>query len=340
MIAWDHWHIEVSSICALHCPRCPRAEVPQSLLNTQLTLEFFQTRIGTHAVRQIRKITFCGNDGDPIYCREFLEICTWLKYINPDIHLTIITNGSYRPAAWWAGLAAVLNHRDEIHWSIDGWDQRSNNEYRVNSDWNSIMLGQSTFVSNNTSTYCVWATIAFKFNQDHLDHIRGQAQAAGMDGWQLTLSTKFGSRYPNQYGEHDSLEPTNANLVSESDRFTRRYTALSSKPRPDAELKTLFVSRHQSISNSTAVCMIGNKGIFVNSRGELYPCCWVANRYDHNRQWHEMAQNQFNLYHHSVQDIQQHAFWHSPEFLRFDALECRTKCSPVRWQDPSHVSEW
>lgn len=340
MIAWDHWHIEVSSVCALHCPRCPRAEVPESLLNTQLTLEFFQTRIGEQAVQQIRKITFCGNDGDPIYCKEFLEICTWIKQVNPDIHLTIITNGSYRPSAWWAGLAAVLNHCDEIHWSIDGWDQASNSEYRVNSDWNSIMLGQATFVANNHSTYRAWDTIAFKFNQDHLDHIRDKAQAAGMDGWQLTLSTKFGSRYPAQYGEHDSLEPTKTGLVSESDRFTRQFKTLSSKTRPDIELQTLFFARHQTINNSTAVCMIGNKGIFVNSRGELYPCCWVANRYSHNSQWHEMAQQQFNLYHHSVADIQQHEFWRSDEFLQFDALECKTKCTPLRWQDPAHVSGW
>lgn len=340
MIAWDHWHIEVSSVCALHCPRCPRAEVPDSLLNTQLTLEFFQDRIGEACVQQLRKITFCGNDGDPIYCKQFLEICAWLKQVNPDLHLVIITNGSYRPAAWWAGLAAVLNHNDEIHWSIDGWDQISNNEYRVNSDWNSIMLGQSTFVANNDSTYRIWATIAFRFNQHRLYHIRSQAQAAGMDGWQLTLSTKFGSRYPNQYGQQDSLEPTESVLVSASDRFTRQHQNLTSKTRPDASMKALFLSRHAAISNSTAVCQIGNKGVFVNSRGEIYPCCWVANRYEHNRNWHQMAQHQFNLYQYSVQEIQQHKFWQSDEFLRFDALECRTKCSSLRWQDPAHVSEW
>ena len=41
-----HWHIEPSSICTLKCPRCPRAEVPEGLLNRQLSLKFFQNQIG------------------------------------------------------------------------------------------------------------------------------------------------------------------------------------------------------------------------------------------------------------------------------------------------------
>jgi hypothetical protein len=48
--------------------------VPESLLNRQLNLRFFQEQIGADVIRQIKKITFCGNDGDPIYCREFLDI--------------------------------------------------------------------------------------------------------------------------------------------------------------------------------------------------------------------------------------------------------------------------
>jgi len=69
-----HWHIEPSSICTLKCPRCPRAEVKESLLNKQLTLEFFQNQIGKNIIEGIKRITFCGNDGDPIYCNDLIEI--------------------------------------------------------------------------------------------------------------------------------------------------------------------------------------------------------------------------------------------------------------------------
>ena len=125
MLVWDHWHIEPSSICTLKCPRCPRAEVPDSLLNRQLTLDFFKDQIGQDTARKIRKITFCGNDGDPIYCRDLVDIIVWFKTLNPQISITVITNGSYKSPDWWQYLGKVLDANDEVHWSLDGWDQIS-----------------------------------------------------------------------------------------------------------------------------------------------------------------------------------------------------------------------
>ena len=125
MIAWDHWHIEASGVCALACPRCPRAEIPEDKLNQQLDVDFFVSRIGTDAVNRMRRVTFCGNDGDPIYCRDLVSICRWLKSVNGDLQIVIVTNGSNRAPDWWTQLAQVLDHRDQIHWSLDGWDQTS-----------------------------------------------------------------------------------------------------------------------------------------------------------------------------------------------------------------------
>ena len=41
-LATWHFHIEISSKCTLRCPRCTRQEVPDSLVNTELDLEFFK----------------------------------------------------------------------------------------------------------------------------------------------------------------------------------------------------------------------------------------------------------------------------------------------------------
>lgn len=342
MLVWDHWHIEPSSICTLKCPRCPRAEVPESLLNRQLTLEFFQQQIGREVVKKIRKITFCGNDGDPIYCKELLEICTWIKSQNPDIHLVIITNGSYRPSAWWNMLGRTLDYRDEINWSLDGWDQDSNQQYRINSDWSSIIQGYRAFAESNQTTYRVWATIAFKFNQARLDLIQSMAKDLGFDLFQLTKSTKFGSHYPDTYGIHDPLCPDRSDLVSSSHRFERMLTELTDKARPAQLLKEIFFSRAQVLQHQqqySAICMIGNKGVFLNSQGEFYPCCWTANRYPHNNNWHALGQERFNLAKRTFQDIIKDPFW-SNEFLAFDSLECRTKCTKEKLLDREHVTEW
>jgi len=338
MLAWDHWHIEPSSICTLKCPRCPRAELPDSLLNRQLTLPFFRTQIGSDIVQQIRKITFCGNDGDPIYCRDFVDICAWLKKTNPDIQLVVITNGSHKTVDWWQQLAKVLDHRDEIHWSIDGWDQESNQQYRANSDWNSIVQGFSTFFQHNTGTYRVWASIAFRFNEDHLIKIKTLALANGFDSFQLTKSTKFGSKYP-AYGLDDPLEPQDRQMIAAGHRFERIIQALTPKTRPGNELKKIFLERSKNLGNYSGICLIGNKGVFLNSQGEFYPCCWTANRYEHNQEWQDRAQSHFNLNKRTFQDIINDSFW-TTDFLKFNSLECKTKCTTDRLTDQQHITEW
>jgi hypothetical protein len=341
-LAWDHWHIEPSSICTLRCPRCPRAELPESLLNRQLTLTFFQNQIGASIVKQIRKITFCGNDGDPIYCKDFIEICRWLKQTNPTIQLVIITNGSYKSADWWKELALTLDENDEVNWSVDGWDQSSNEQYRVNSNWYSIEQGIRTFFLNNHTTYRVWAAIAFKFNQDFITYQQQLATSMGFDLYQLTKSTKFGSKYPVAYGENDLLEPTRPELVSSSHRFERIQHLLSTKTRPGQELKKIYFQRAQDLIKNTqqaGICLIGNKGVFLSSQGEFYPCCWTANRYEHNASWHHLAATQFNLNNRTFTDIIGDSYW-STEFLKFDSLECTTKCTRDKLTDMHHATEW
>jgi MoaA/NifB/PqqE/SkfB family radical SAM enzyme len=305
------------------------------LLNRQLSLDFFKNQVGVDVARQIRKITFCGNDGDPIYCKDLIEIIIWFKTLNPEIQIVLITNGSYKSADWWQYLGKTLNEHDEVHWSLDGWDEDSNNQYRVNCNWASIMNGIEAFKKANDSAYLVWAAIAFKFNQHSIEHMKSTAKTLGFDSFQLTKSTKFGSKYPSAYGTEDSLEPTDPALVASAHRFERVVTPLTSKTRPGADLKIEFLKRATQLGNYSGICLIGSKGVFLNSRGEFYPCCWTANRYPHNDSW----QGRFNLNTKTFEEIIADPFW-TGEFLQFDNLECQTKCTPDRLLDPAHTSEW
>jgi MoaA/NifB/PqqE/SkfB family radical SAM enzyme len=319
-----HWHIEPSSICTLKCPRCPRAEVPESLLNKQLTLDFFKDQIGKDVVRQMKKITFCGNDGDHIYCNDLIPIIKWIKQVNTDICIVLITNGSHKKVSWWEELATVLDNKDEIHWSLDGWEQLSNEKYRINSDWDSIVNGITEFNRVNTSTYKVWAAIAFKFNEDYLHEMEHIANTMYFDAFQLTLSTKFGSKYPKAYSANDDLEPT-GNFIPDGHRFQRNNTLLSAKTRYSETVKKYYKEKIAELSDPK-LCLIGNKGVFLNSHGEFYPCCWTANRYAHNKEWIDLAQTKFNLHNTTFTKILNNKFW-STKFLKFDSLECTTKCN-------------
>ena len=336
VLATWHFHIEISSKCTLRCPRCARAEVPDSLINTELDLEFFKRNFTPEFIlNNVEKITFCGDDGDPIYAHDLICVIQYIKSIKP-VEFVIITNGSHKKTEWWAELGSVLTEQDTVHFSVDGYNNTSNNLYRVNSDFESIVLGIKTLQSTSKCRL-VWAAIAFKFNEDHIDYMQLLATNLNMDAFQLTRSTKFGKIYPS-YGTIDPLQPSDR-YVSSSHRFERDVIILSLRGLNTAVSKTniaLFKSVNE-INNVKPLCEIGNKGLYINARGRLFPCCWVANRYSHNSEWQQSAEK-FNLHNRSLADVVTDDFWVS-EFKTFQWQECQTKCIASR-VDEKYATEW
>lgn len=328
MLATWHFHIEISSKCTLRCPRCARQEVPDSLVNTELDLEFFKRNFTPEFIlANVEKITFCGDDGDPVYAHDLIAVVNYIKGVKP-VEIVIITNGSHKKPEWWAELGGILTEQDTVHFSIDGYDNASNNLYRVNSDFVSIIQGIETLRATSKCRL-VWAAIAFKFNEEHIDYMRSLASKLGMDAFQLTLSTKFGKIYPN-YGTIDPLQPSDR-YVSRSHRFERDVTVLSDRG-INAEVKQINLDLYKKIKpqgevvpNVVPLCEIGNKGLYIDARGRLFPCCWVANRYTHNTEWQDIAKN-FNLHTRTLQDAVEDKFW-TRDFKQFNWQECRTKCT-------------
>ncbi len=323
MLATWHFHIEISSKCTLRCPRCARQEVPEGLVNTELDLEFFKRNFTPEFIQtNVEKITFCGDDGDPIYAHDLIPVIEYIKSIKP-VEIVIITNGSHKKETWWSKLGSVLDDTDSVHFSIDGWDNESNNLYRVNSDFDSIVNGIVELRRTNACRL-VWAAIAFKFNEDHLDRMQTMAKDLNMDMFQITKSTKFGSIYPI-YGATDTLEPSNK-YVSKTQRFEREIVALTQKT-AYTEHKINFALYNQVKDNAEIVplCEIGNKGLYIDARGRLFPCCWVANRYTHNKEWQKLAEH-FDLHKRTLTEVVADEFWQT-DFKQFKWHECQTKCA-------------
>ena len=336
MLATWHFHIEISSKCTLRCPRCARQEVPNGLVNTELDLAFFKRNFTPEFVlANLEKITFCGDDGDPIYAHDLIDVITYIKHIKP-VEIVIVTNGSHKKESWWQDLGRVLDQNDTVHFSVDGWDNHSNNLYRVNSDFDSIVSGISALRSTS-QCQLVWAAIAFRFNEDHFDQMSAHAKALQMDAFQLTKSTKFGSIYPN-YGIADALEPSKK-FISGSHRFERDVTLLSNRGLKSAVRNVnmqLFQSTKE-INGITPLCKIGNKGLYIDARGRLFPCCWVANRYNHNSDWQQIAGN-FNLHTRTLTDAVTDPFWNT-DFQTFQWQECQTKCK-TSVVDKKYATTW
>jgi MoaA/NifB/PqqE/SkfB family radical SAM enzyme len=335
-LATWHFHIEISSKCTLRCPRCARQEVPDTLVNTELDLEFFKRNFSEEFIQtNVEKITFCGDDGDPIYAHDLIPVIRYIKNIKP-VEIVIVTNGSHKKPEWWQELGSVLTAQDTVHFSIDGWNNESNNLYRVNSDFTSILEG---VVSLRSTSLCrlVWAAIAFKFNEHSFTKITSMANSYGFDAVQFTKSTKFGSIYPG-YGNNDPLEPVKE-LVSNSHRFERDVILLSSRglnTQVNAKNIQLYNSVNE-INNVKPLCEIGNKGLYIDARGRLFPCCWVANRYQHNSEWRAIA-SKFDLHKRTLADAVTDEFWDTT-FKTFTWQECQTKCTASRVNE-KYATEW
>ena len=336
MLATWHFHIEISSKCTLRCPRCARQEVPDGLVNTELDLEFFQRNFTPEFVlNNVEKITFCGDDGDPIYAHDLIAVIEYIKSIKP-VEIVIITNGSHKKSEWWIALGSVLDSSDTVHFSIDGWDDDSNNLYRVNSDFTSIING-ITVLRSASDCQIVWAAIAFRFNEDRLDSMKDLAKQLDIDVFQLTKSTKFGSIYPS-YGIDDPLQPS-VKFVSTSHRFEREVSELTYRGSwtPVHSKNIELYDQTPSRNGVTPLCEIGNKGLYIDARGRLFPCCWVANRYNHNSEWQQLAEN-FNLNTKTLTNVLADPFWNN-EFQAFKWQECRSKCSSSL-VDKNYATSW
>ena len=331
----EHWHIEICSKCSLKCPRCSRQEVPNGLTNKELTLEWFQQNFVKEIISKVKKISFCGDDGDPIYAKDFLKILKWLRQQNKKLQFVIITNGSYKTQSWWENLSKILDAKDHIHFSIDGWNQESNNVYRVNCHWDSIMWGIHAL--RHCDVYKTWAAIAFKFNENKLSQMEVMAQQLNFDQFQLTLSTKFGKNYAG-YPKDDPLQPSDKYIAT--GRFTRTYKKLTNKIWVDRTYET-FLNRYQNESTEKQsiipLCMIGNKGLYINAEGKFYPCCWTGLRYEHNKNIFDYID--FNK---KLKNVLDNPMWKK---LFVDLVfnkgpqECFEKCSAKKWS-LEHATQW
>ena len=341
-----HWHFEVSGKCTLKCPRCPRNDTsPVPWLNKELDLEFFKKTLTPDLLKtQVRRITMCGDIGDPIYASEYLEIVKYIKSHNPKIHVYTITNGSYRKPEWWKEFAKISNEYDTINFSVDGYDNASNNLYRIGSDWNSIMTGMK-IMCEESSAFVYWATIVFAFNQDYLDQIEQQARAIGCDGLQLTYSTKFGSKYGEAYGgTKDPLEPR-SEFISSTHRYERHFRNISGREQLNTEYLSHNQQRFEQIKQEhntviTPMCSIGNRGLYVSADGVLHPCSWVSFPYvsmstdrktiHFKDSFHQVYREQLNLKTQSLTDVLKTPIWNKL-FDTFDDpkkawVECEQKC--------------
>ena len=344
-----HWHLELSSKCALQCPRCPRTRWPDRYKVTEMTLDFVKKILPPERLSLVERMLINGGQGDSIYCNDFIKIIKYFKDIKNNIQLSIVTNGSYRKREWWKDVARILNKNDNITFSIDGWDQKSNEQYRVNSHFKSIMEGLKTLRQFNSQVYIVWSSIIFKFNQDKIDTIKNLAERMGVDAFNIVQSQLFGSvnkDFIDPKLGYDPLEPDET--LVESSNTNRGFYIHFTERSSSTKIKTnilQFIDKYRETYNDSYIfplCRIGERGLYVDAEGILYPCSWVSHPFvqrgskkrDKSIHWEKSLwvehKDDFNLNRHSLESILQNSLWKKLRNSWFDSkkafVECERHC--------------
>ncbi len=351
-----HWHLEVSSKCTLKCSRCPRTEKPELFKVTEMDLNFVKSFLTPDILSKTSRILLCGGQGDPIYCKEMLEIVEYIKSHNEKLHLCIVTNGSYKTSEWWERLGNAIGVHDTIVFSIDGWDQESNDKYRTNSNFKSIINAISVLKEVSPELLIIWSTIIFKFNQHKLDEIKQLAKETGADVFNVVQSFLFGSWEPDYIDKelgYDPLEPDMSHEMVSRYRHSERdlFINLSGKQTEFRDIENIRNMTSQFENNKDSykdkpvlpLCMLGERGLYVDAEGILYPCSWISHPFrtrtskerDKKIKWNDSLfvkhKKEFDLHTNNLDTILKGnswtkltKSWKDPKTM---FVECEDKCS-------------
>ena len=273
-------HVELSSMCNAACPGCPRniygGYTLPAFKEKQMSLELFKSIIDNDILKNITRILFCGNYGDPITCNDIIEILKYCSSVNPDIHIIIHTNGSLRTIKFWKEIASTNNNRLEVIFSIDGLED-TNKIYRRNTNWNKIIENAKTFI--NVGGVAIWEYLAFKHNEHQINKAKSLSIELGFK--QFRLKKAFGFE---QNGQMKVLNSEGNYQYTIFPPTTKSITNISAKPVGQIDNIDVPPSHIQNNKNvityneyTEISCLAKNgKEIYIDVEGGVHPCCFLG----------------------------------------------------------------
>ncbi len=245
-------HLELTSKCQARCPMCPR-RVNGGILNpimslNEITLEQFKEWFSDEFINQLDSLFMCGNLGDPIIAEDCLEIFQYLKETNPNIRLSMHTNGSARNIHWWKKLA---KYKVKVTFGIDGLED-THKLYRISTNWNTIIKNAESFIKAGGEAE--WHMLVFKHNEHQIEECRALSHKLEFK----KFTTKHTSRFKdNKFHVLDETGKTVNILYPTKLSTSHTVNVLSVLP---AEIQCKAKKYSQ---------------LYISADGGVSPCCWL-----------------------------------------------------------------
>ena len=250
-----HLHIEASSYCNARCPGCPRNAYGYPLKGFYNEAHFKPARLSEILEKfpNVKSILYCGNHGDPMMNPDIVGLCT------NDKHISIATNGGIGRIDDYVRLADTGTH---ITFGIDGLED-TNHLYRQGVKWPNLMKRVETFIS--AGGQATWQFIRFKHNMDQVDQAKSLSREMGFtDFFAMDVGrNNMPAIQPDKSISHWILPPDPDAKPQDFD--VDQYLKMRYKP----------INLNPPTYNSPKIsCEHLDGSMYVNSEGELFPCCY------------------------------------------------------------------
>lgn len=273
-------HLEITSKCNASCPMCARNKfggpINELLPLTELSLIDIQRIMSVEFVQQLSRLYMCGNYGDPIVANDMLEICEWLRSINPGIKLGIHTNGSARTAGWWSKLGKLLSKSgDYVKFGIDGLAD-TNHIYRRGTHWQKIIDNTTAFI--NAGGIAHWEYIVFKHNEHQIAEAEQLSKSLGFKQFRIKKTGRFFSNVRLEGKDKQEVWNRLGDIEYYIEKPTNPLYTNDSLEK-EQQLIDRFGNMQNYIDWTCIKCKVSQENsIYISAEGLVFPCCWTANQ--------------------------------------------------------------
>jgi MoaA/NifB/PqqE/SkfB family radical SAM enzyme len=273
-------HIELSSLCNARCPSCVR-NIHGAIVNTgyterNLSLADVKKIFPTSVAAQIQNILLCGNFGDMLMNPETSDIIDWFKSHSPGVKVSGNTNGGGGSKEFWHRLGT---QGVEITFALDGLAD-THSLYRQNTLFSTVIKNAQIFIA--AGGRAVWQMIHFNHNRHQVDACRQMSQDLGFAEFFLR---------PNERGHTPAFnaDGSYSHSINGSPRLNLDTTEYRKKKEYILTQRWANKQESQFHQEMTINCQAQRiKELYVNSLGEIYPCCFVG----HNPQTLDPTMNE------------------------------------------------
>jgi MoaA/NifB/PqqE/SkfB family radical SAM enzyme len=240
-------------------------------------------------------MNICGNFGDPCSCKDLYEIVEFFHKNNKNMKIDIRTNGGTQSVSFWEKLGKLSkgsNKKIRVVFSVDGLED-TNDLYRKNVKWDVLDRNITTYTSNGG--FGIQEFLIFNHNEHQIEEAAEQnkewglehityKQAYGFEDWTTNKTRPFAVYDKNGHLEYTlkpSMKYNNSNMDYDPDTSHIKKFIEIRDDKATLEPLPINYGKFQDIEGTKISCQAstdheGRLEVYVNSNGDVRPCCHTA----------------------------------------------------------------